>query len=133
MGTRRKLRRRTAKEPVQINNRSKTLRVKDVVKDRITLDFIGRWKKKMNPKVVALYDEPTNTWGLLLFHANCKFADNRNNCVKRHIHLVQGRKPILLIKSKAKKTAVDTALFKTGKELFNYVVEKYGDLLAQTD
>ena len=133
MGSRRKLRRRTAKEPVQINNRSKTMRVKDVVKDRITLDFIGRWKKKMNPKVVALYDKPTNTWGLLLFHRNCVFKRKINNCFQHHIHLVPGPKPVLLIKSKSKKTPVDTARFKTGKELFNYIVEKYGALLEKTD
>lgn len=110
------------------------MRVKDVVRDRVTLDFVGRWKKKMNPKVVALYDEPTKTWGLLLFHANCKFfADSSNNCVAHHIHLVPGTKPILLIKSKNKKTAVNTALFKTGRELYNHIVVKYGALLEKTD
>ena len=133
MGSRRKLRRRTAKQPVQVNNKTKSLRIKDVVRDRITLDFIARWQKKMNKKVVALYDEPTETWGLLLFHANCTFDDHSNNCVKHHIHLVPGPKPVLLIKGNSKKTAVDTALYKTGKEIYNHVVEKYGAMLAQTD
>jgi len=133
MGSRRKLR-RTAKEPVQINNRKKTLRVKDVMRNRITLDFIGLWKKKMNPKVISIYDKPTKTWGLLLFHRNCVFKQNFNNCFQHHIHLVQnpGKPPLLLVKGE-KKHPVNTALFKTGKELYAFVLEKYGDLLAQTD
>jgi len=126
MGTRRNLR-RTA------NNRSKTMRVKDVVKDRVTLDFIGLWKKKMNPKVVALYNKPTNTWGLLLFHRNCVFKRKINNCFQHHIHLVQnpGKPPLLLVKGE--KNPVDTGLFASGKAIYKHVVETYGDLLAQTD
>lgn len=135
MGTRRKLRKRTAKQTVQINNKADGMRVKDVVKDRHTLDFIGLWQKKMNPKVVALYDKKTELWGLLLFHANCVFKKNANNCIKHHIHLVNnpGNPPLLLVKGGDKKNPVDTGLFKSGKEIYKHVVDTYGELLAQTD
>ena len=135
MGTRRKLRKRTAKQTVQINNKADGMRVKDVVQDRHTLDFIGLWQKKMNPKVVALYDKKTKLWGLLLFHANCVFKKNSNNCVNSHIHMVQnpGNAPLLLVKSRNEKNPVDTGLFASGKALYKHVVETYGDLLAQTD
>lgn len=134
MGTRRKLRKRTAKQTVQINNKTEGMRVKDIVNDRHTLDFIGLWQKKMNPKVIALYDKKTELWGLLLFHANCVFKKNSNNCVKTHIHMVQnpGEAPLLLVKGE-KKFPVDTGLFASGKALYKHVVETYGDLLAQTD
>ncbi len=134
MGTRRKLRKRTAKQTVQMNNKAEGMRVKDIVKDRHTLDFIGLWQKKMNAKVVALYDKKTKLWGLLLFHANCVFTGNANNCVKHHIHLVNnpGKSPLLLVKGK-KKTPVDTGLFASGKALYKHVADTYGDLLAKTD
>jgi hypothetical protein len=119
---------------IPINNKSGTIPLKEVVTDSVTLAFINLWRRKMNSRVVALYNPTHKQWSLLLFHANCRFTEKTNNCVKHHIHLVhdKGSEPVLLIKGKAKH-AVDSASFKTGKALYQHVIAHFGELLKLTD
>ena len=119
---------------IQINNKTGTIALKEIVSDSVTLAFVNLWRRNMNSHVVALYNNTHKQWSLLLFHSNCRFTEKTNNCVKHHIHLVhdKGSAPILLIKGK-KKQAVDTALFKTGKALYQHVIADFGELLKLTD
>ena len=119
---------------IPINNKTGTIPLKKVVTDSVTLAFINLWRRKMNSHVVALYTKEHTQWSLLLFHSNCLFTEKTNNCVKHHIHLVhdKGSAPVLLVKGK-KKQAVDTALFKTGKALYQHVIAEFGELLRLTD
>jgi hypothetical protein len=119
---------------IPINNKTEKISLKEVVTDSVTLAFLNLWRRKMNSRVVALYNKTHKQWSLLLFHSNCRFTEKANNCVNHHIHLVhdKGSAPVLLIKGK-KKQAVDTALFKTGKALYQHVISHFGELLKLTD
>jgi hypothetical protein len=119
---------------IPVNNKDGKIALKEVVTDSVTLAFINLWRRKMNRHVVAIHDKTHKQWSLLLFHSNCRFTDATNNCVKHHIHLVhdKGSAPVLLIKGKTRQ-AVDTALFKTGKALYQHVISHFGELLKLTD